>query len=172
MTVKELSQTASLTLAAQELAREDSTASSYVDVLEQKELYEDAIRFTAYSREPLPAIRWASTCIHQLRDPQQANDACLDAADRWLETPGEPARQAAGAAADKPEAAGAGRLAALAVFLSGGSIASPGSPMAVEPPAYTAQQLVAGAVTIAVVSHEPEHAVERYKKALELARRP
>ena len=56
-------------------------------------------------------------------------------------------------------------LLAMAVFLSGGSVASPGAPET-PPPQYAAQKLIAGSVQVAVVSYEPQKAKERYQRAL------
>ncbi len=53
----------------------------------------------------------------------------------------------------------------MAVFFSGGSIAPPGG-AEVQPPPYSAQKMVAGGVRIAVVSHDPAHAGERYRRVL------
>ena len=171
MTVKELSEISGLSVAARQLVRDDSIPSTYLDSLEKQELYEDAVRFQAYKMPVHPGIQWASNCIDELRDPalKSEKDAPFESAGQWLKAPGDPTRYAARDAADKPDATGPSRLLALAVFFSGGSVASPESPTA-EPPPYSAQQLIAGAVTIAVVGHEAQHAVDRYKKALAIGK--
>lgn len=167
MTVKELSELAGVSIAARQLAREDSTPSTYLASLEQEELGEDAVRFLAYKLPVREGIDWACRCVREFRDPARASepDASLDAAEGWLKAPGDAARFAARDAADKPEATGAGRMAAYAVFFSGGTVAGPQAPTTEAPP-YAAQQMVAGTVTVAVVGHDPQNMGERYRKAV------
>ena len=166
MTVKELSETADLSDAARALVREDSTPSSYLDTLEKQELFQDAIRFLAYKLPTDAGIKWASACVKDLRAPDnKEKDEPLEASDQWVKAPGDPTRWAAKNAADNVKKAGPSKLLAMAVFLSGGSVASPGAPET-PPPQYAAQKLIAGSVQVAVVSYEPQKAKERYQRAL------
>lgn len=171
MTVKEISETAGLTGAACVLVKEDSTHTSYLDSLEKQELFQDAIRFLAYKLPTDAGIKWASACIKELQSPEskQQKDEPLEAADKWVSAQGDPARWAAKDAADKAKNPGPSNLVAMAVYMSGGSLSPPGSPDT-PPPPYAAQKMIAGAVLVIVVSHEPQKANERYKKALALGK--
>jgi hypothetical protein len=166
MTVKEISETAALSDAARALVKEDSTPSSYLESLEQQELFQDAVRFLAYKLPTDAGVKWASACVKELRAPEnKEKDEPLAAADQWVKAPGDPTRWAAKKAADKTKKPGPSTLVAMAVFLSGGSVASPGAPET-PPPQFAAQKLIAGSVLVAVVSYEPQKANERYKRAL------
>jgi hypothetical protein len=171
MTVKEISDTAGLTEAAHALVKEDSTPSSYLETLEKQELFQDAIRFLAHKLPADAGVKWASACIKDLQSPEskQQKDEPLEAADKWVNAPGDPTRWAAKDAADKAKNPGPSNLVAMAVFMSGGSMSPPGSPET-PPPQYAAQKMIAGCVLVVVVSHEPQKANERYKKALALGK--
>ena len=171
MTVKELSETADLSGAARALVKDDSTHSSYLDSLEKQELFQDAIRFLAFKLPTDAGVKWASTCVKELRSPEnKEKDEPLDAVDQWVKAPGDPTRWAAKEAGDKAKKAGPSKLVAMAVFLSGGSVASPGAPET-PPPKYAAQKMIAGGVQAAVVSFEPQKAKERYKRALDMGKK-
>jgi hypothetical protein len=166
MTVKELSESAALSDPALALVREESTPTSFLEELEKKELFQDAIRFLAFKLPTDTGIKWASACVRDLRSPEnKEKDEPLDAADQWIKTPGDPTRWAAKNASDKSKKNGASNLVAMAVFLSGGSLAPAGAPMT-PPPKYAAQKLIAGSIQVAVVGYEPAKASERYRKAL------
>jgi hypothetical protein len=173
MTVKEITETAELTGAAQALVREDSTPATYLDSLEkaQQPLYEDAIRFLAFQLEVLNGVKWACACVRELQSPEaaQKKNEALDASEQWTKTPTDETRWAAKKVSSKSKARGSGKLIAMAVFFSGGSIAGAGAPET-PPPKNLAQKMVAGAVQSAIFSHMPEKADERKKRALAIGR--
>jgi hypothetical protein len=170
MTVKEISETADLSDAARALVREDSTESNYLDSLEKQELFQDAIRFMAFKLPTDAGIKWATACLKELRSPEsKEKDEPWDASDQWVKAPGDPTRRAAKKAADNVKKAGPSKLLAMAVFLSGGSVASEGAPET-PPPQFAAQKLIAGSVQVAVVSYEPKKAKERYQRALTIGK--
>jgi hypothetical protein len=170
MTAKELSETADLSGAARALVKDESTPSAYLDELEKQELYPDAVRFLAFKLPADTAIRWAIACIKELRSPEskKEKDEAVDAADRWVKAPGDETRFAAKEAGGKATK-GDSKLLAMAVFMSGGSLAPAGAPET-PPPKYSAQKLIAGGVQVTVVSHEPAKANERYKQALKMGK--
>ncbi len=172
MTVKEMSETAGLSEPAMALATEETTPSIYLDALEKQELYQDAIRFLSFSLPADAGIKWAVACIRELRSPEskEKKDEAFDAADQWIKTPTDPARWAAREAADKAKP-GASMLAAMAVFMSGGSMVKPPAPET-PPPKNLAQKMVAGSVQISVVNYEPQNVKERYKKAIAMGKKP
>ena len=171
MTVKEISETASLSGPACALVKEDSTPGGYLDSLEKQELYQDAVTFLAYKLPTDAGIKWASACIKELRSPESKEqpDEPLDAADKWVKAPDDTTRMAAKDAADKSKNGGPSLLLAMAVYMSGGSLAPAGAPET-PPPKYSAQKFIAGTVQVSVVSHEPAKAKERYQKALKIGK--
>lgn len=171
MTVKETGEKANLSGGALALVQEDSTPSAYLDSLEKQQLYQDAIKFLAQKLAIDVGVKWACAAIRELQSPeskQQKNEP-LEACEQWVKAPGDTTRWGAKKASDKSKTGGASKLVAMAVFLSGGSIAGPGAPET-PPPEYAAQKLIAGSVRIAVISYTPEKADERYKRALAMGR--
>jgi hypothetical protein len=170
MTAKELSETADLSGAARALVKDESTPSGYLEELEKQELYPDAVRFLAFKLATDAGIKWASACIKELRSPEskKEKDEALEAADAWIKTPTDQTRFAAKEAAGKATK-GESKLLAMAVFMSGGSLAPAGAPET-PPPKYSAQKMIAGSVQVTVVSHEPAKANERYKQALKIGK--
>jgi len=171
MTVKEISQVADLSSPALALVQENSTHSDYLDSLEKKELYKDAIRFLAFKMEVNAGVKWGCKCIRELQPPEKKSekDEPLEASEQWVKTPGDPTRWAAKEAAGKPNVRGASKMLAMAVFFSGGSIAPPQAPET-PPPPNLAQKMIASSVDVNVLSHEPAKATERYKRSLALAK--
>ena len=123
-------------------------------------------QFLAFKLPPDAGIKWAIACIKELRSPesQKEKDEALDASNAWIKTPGDQTRFAAKDAGGKATK-GESKLLAMAVFMSGGSLAPPGAPET-PPPKYAAQKMIAGSVQVTVVSHEPAKAKERYKHCL------
>jgi len=171
MTTKEITEVAHLSPGALALLRDDSTPETFLAALEKQELYEDAVSFQAHKLSPSDGVKWALACIRELESPEQKakKSASLEAADRWVLAPGDPARWAAKEAADKSTDTSPADILAIGVFMSGGSITPPGSPE-IQPPPYSAQKLISGSVRVTVLTHEPQHAAERFKRALVLGR--
>ena len=171
MTVKEIGEISNLSDSARLLMQEDSTPSSYLEVLEKQELYQDAIGFLAHKLATGAGVKWASQCVRGLQAPDRKDqkDEPLDAADQWTKAPGDATRWAAKDAADKAKTTGPGTLVAMAVFLSGGSVSPPEAPET-PPPPYSAQKMIVGSILVAVLSHEPQKASERYKQALAMGK--
>jgi hypothetical protein len=172
LTTPEIARIAELSGGAQALIREDLSPSQYLDLLEDREMFEDAIKFHAHSLPPEGSIRWAQSCLKELGDPETAGQRAetMGSVDKWLQTRDDASRRAAGDTAQKAGMAGAAEIIAMGVFLSGGSITPPGAPET-PPPPNTGQKLAAAGVTLVVVSHAPERATERYHRVLALARK-
>jgi hypothetical protein len=171
MTVKEIAEISKLSEGAQALVQEDSTSSAYLDSLEKGGLFQDALRFLAHKLPIDAGVKWAAACARELRAPEgkDQKDEPLEASEQWIKAPVDPTRWAAKEAADKAKTPGPSNLVAMAVYLSGGSMSPPGSPET-PPPQYAAQKMIAGSVLVAVVSHEPQKATERYKRALAMGK--
>jgi hypothetical protein len=167
MTAREIGENANLSSGGLSLITGEMSPAACLDALEERGLYEDAVRFLAHKLAVRGGIQWAVECARELEAPERKErpNEPLEAAQRWLLAPSEATRQAARQAADRCPDKSAATLIAMAVFFSGGSITPPGG-AEVEPPPYSAQKMVAGGVRIAVVSHDPAHAGERYRRAL------
>jgi hypothetical protein len=173
MTTKEISEAANLSAGAHALLREDSTPEVFLAELEKQELYEDAVSFWAHKLTPADGVKWALACMRELESPEQKarKNESLAAADRWVLAPGDDARWAAKNAADKSVDTPPADILAHGIFLSGGSVTPPQSPE-IQPPPFAAQKLIAGSVRVTVLTHEPQNAAARYKRALALGRTP
>ncbi len=171
MTATEIAQNANLSSGGLALITSEMAPAAGLAVLEERGLYEDAVRFLAHQLPARGGIQWAVACARQLEAPErkEPSNPPLEAAERWLLAPTDATRLAARQAADRSPEKSAATLIAMAVFFSGGSITPPGE-MEVQPPPNTAPKMVAGAVRVAVVSYDPAHSGERYRRALALGR--
>lgn len=171
MTTPELVATANCSRQARELAKPEAAPPEFLNTLEERELYYDAILFLAHTMESKPAIEWACKAIHELQPEGQpiAGQECLTASEAWLKAPADPLRFAARDIAEKSGLEAPADCVAMAVYLSGGSVTPPNTPE-VDPPPYGAQRLCSGAVLMAAVLNQPENVVERQRKALALGR--
>jgi hypothetical protein len=171
MTALEIAENANLSSGGLALITSEMPPAAGLDALEQSGLYEDAVRFLAHQLPVRDGSQWAVACARELEAPERKErpNPPLEAAERWLLAPTDATRLAARQAADRSPEKSAATLVAMAVFFSGGSITQPGE-VEVQPPPNTAQKMVAGAVRVAVVSYDPAHAGERYRRALALGR--
>ena len=112
---------------------------------------------------------WAWVCARKSAGatPAPPVKAALEATEQWIVQPTEENRRKAlkvGEAADFGTAAG---CAALAAFMSSGSLAPADAPV-VPPGEFMCAKAVSGSVTIAVVATEPEKAGAKFKEYLQL----
>ena len=140
-------------------------------------MYLEAIRFLAHALPPRSAVWWGWGCAVQAAgDPAPTEmKACIEATRAWIAEPTDERRHAAGAAAEAVEDTHAASLAALAAFVSGGSMAPPGLPEVPAPPLVCAK-LAAGAICFAAqVEDDPVATQERLelylKQGMEVARK-
>jgi hypothetical protein len=142
--------------------RPDSVPADFLNALIGEGLYLDAARFLAHALPKQEAVWWACQCARSAAGqalPEPAA-AALAAAELWVEDPTDEHRRAALIAA---ETAGIGTPAgctALAAFLSGGSLAPENCPE-VPPASHLTGRSVAGAITIAAVSQNPEKMTDK-----------
>ena len=172
MTTKETADNANLTLAAHSLLRDDSTDNGFLASLEQQSLYEDAIRFLAAKMPVADGVKWALECSQQLvpADKRESMRETLDASDQWVKAPSDGTRWGAKDTADRTSAEAPANLIALAVYFSGGSIASPGSPE-VQPPPFLAQKMIAAGIQSAVMAEDMQHLKDRQQRALSMGKK-
>ena len=120
----------------------------------------EAVEFIGQALPRWEAVAWAARAVRDLQpdeEPSPAKAAALKSALLWIQDPTESRRRAAFDAAEAAPATCAERLAALAAFYSGGSIAPPDcEPMPAAPNA--AGRFASGAVLVAAFSR-PDHAV-------------
>jgi hypothetical protein len=153
--------------AAAKLLRDDMTPGHFLGLLIENKQYLDAVRFLAYGLPKREAVGWACLCIRQTLGAETHGQVppVLQAAENWVADPNDENRRAAMAVAEKEGFSTAAGCAALAAFLSGGSLTPPNLE-AVPPAEHLTAQMVAGAVMLAAVSVEPEKAPEKYGRFL------
>lgn len=130
----------------------------------------DAVKFLAQALPKPQAISWALLCLRQLQaveTPEQ--EKALSACDAWLKEPDDERRRAAFAAAEIAGFDNPAGCAALAVFLSGGSLGPP-NVQAVPPAEYLTGRTVGNAILMAVVRRDPHKAGEKFQHCISLGR--
>jgi hypothetical protein len=143
------------------LLQKGDSLRQYLDRLIAAAQYPAAFGLLAGTLPLREAIWWACRCIRQAGDPPAGPPTeALAVAERWVVDPTEENRRAAQAAAQAVGGTHPAYCAALAVFLSGGSLAPPGLPV-VPPEAGLAARAVNGAALMALVFEKPETAPAR-----------
>ena len=124
----------------------------------------DAVNFLATALPRFESVTWAARTVRGLSDPDGdgcAEEIALKTALLWLQDPVESRRRAAfdAAAAAKPNSAE--RMAALAVFYSGGSVAPPDC-HPLQAPREAAGRFSAGAILLAAArARDTEQALRK-----------
>jgi hypothetical protein len=141
----------------------------FIALLLERELYPDAIRFLAHALPRREAVWWAWVCARKSagNEPKPVIKNALEATERWIVQPTEEHRRQAlhfGELADFGTPAG---CAALAAFMSSGSLGPPDAPP-VPPGEFMTAKAVSGSVTLAAVATEPERAPEKFKDYMKL----
>jgi hypothetical protein len=170
LTTAEIAEAAQLSGEARSLLSDGIGPSRFVQLLEERALFKEAIQFLAHGL-PLPVtVRWGCACSRELLPSAQLEQAkeSLQCAEAWLAEPTDDARWQARRAAEKSDMSNAADFVAMAVFLSG-SVTPPDAPPT-PPPPYVASKLAAGGIQLAVLSREPANAPQRYRRALQISR--
>jgi hypothetical protein len=167
-TAAELCRRAALGAQATGLLRSAHTPRQFLDELIAKECFADGVRFWAQAMPKPEAVWWLCLCARQsgAADGSPAA-AAVAAAEKWVASGSDEDRRSAKLAST---AAGVGTpagCAALAAFLSGGSLAPPNLP-AVPPDEFLTARTVAGGLILAAVMREPEKAPQTFRKFLAL----
>ena len=165
--VAQLSKEAALAAPAQALQHPSRGPREFVAALEKEEHHVDALKFLAHLLPRREAVWWAWMCAHK-----EAGDhapprerAALEATERWIAEPTDDHRRAAMRAAEDATFETPAGCAALAVFLSGGSLAPPGVAETL-PSRFAAAKAVFGSLVFSAVCREPESAPQRYRRFL------
>jgi hypothetical protein len=151
---------------ARALLRPDHSPHQYLMLLSEKQLFTPAIMFLAHALPKPEAVWWAYLCAKEvigLKPSAEANTA-LQAAERWVTNPNDITRRAAMPAAQAAGLSTAAGSAALAAFVSGGSLAPANIPP-VPPSENMTGQVAASAVLLAAVT-ETAKAIERMRSFL------
>jgi hypothetical protein len=162
-TAKEIAQRFALGDLAKSLLLDEMVPRQFLDVLIEQRLHADAARFLANALPKREAVWWACLCAEQILGPEPvpAEGAAVKAARSWAIDPSDENRRAAFTAAEAAKLGTPAGCAALAAFLSGGSLAPP-TLTAVPPAEHLTAELVGSALAIAAVIKEPEKAAEKY----------
>jgi hypothetical protein len=152
---------------AHNLLVEGMTLRQYLDVMIERGLHTEAVRFLAFALPKREAVWWACLCAGQVLGPEPppAAAAALEAARAWVIDPQDEKRRATFAAAEAADLGTPAGCAAAAAYFSGGSLAPPNLP-AVAPADHLTPHLVASALTLAAVIKQPEKAAEKYASFL------
>jgi hypothetical protein len=142
-----------LSEAAAKLLRADMKPQPFLDLLVEKQLHADAVRFFALTMPKREAIWWACLCSRPQPGVAAAPPvaAAQQAAETWVAGPTDEKRRAAHAAA---QVAGVGSPVGLtceAVFFSEGSL-GPAEFQAVPPPENMTATMAANAIILAAVA--------------------
>lgn len=112
----------------------------------------DAVKFLSQALPRLEAVAWAARTVRDLAPANgkrpQPEERALRAALLWVADPSEARRRSAAEAAEGCDPASAERMAAMAAFYSGGSIAPAHCPPVLAP-RHAAGMFAAGAVMMA-----------------------
>ena len=164
----ELCQRAQLDVEAQQLLQPDQSLSAFVQRLVEHDRVDDCLRLLAQALPKRRAVQWACQCVRRGCGDQlsPADEAALEAAERWAQQPSEDHRRATMAAAETLQYATAASWAAMGAFWSGGSMAPANAPDVPPDPSLTGQALH-GAVALAAVAVEAEKAPEKQRSFLQ-----
>jgi hypothetical protein len=162
-TASEIAERFALSDEAKALLLDAMVPRQFLDVLVEKKLHADAARFLANALPKREAVWWACLCAERILGPEPApaEGAAVKAARSWVIDPSDENRRAAFTAAEAAKLGTPAGCAALAAFLSGGSLAPP-TLTAVPPAEHLTAELVGSALAIAAVIKEPEKAAEKY----------
>lgn len=119
----------------------------------------DAALFLGQALPRYEAVLWAARTVASCRPT--ANVAVMAAVTAWLHDPSDSHRRMAYAEADGVPEPTAAKLCALAVFMSGGSIALDGEPMLPAPKDATGKFAAAAVLTATADDDDPKAALAR-----------
>jgi hypothetical protein len=154
---------------ARALVSDGVTPRAFLKKLAAQSLPLDAIRFLAHALPKREAVWWACACAEQLEGAAVSAEAALalNAAKTWVIDPSDENRRAAFKAAEAADFGTPAGCAALAAYLSGGSL-TPANVKAVPPAEHLTADMVTASLTLAGVIREPEKSAEKYASFLNL----
>ncbi len=148
---------------ARKLLRDNIRPAEFLDALIAKELWIDACRFLALALPKREAVWWSIQCAKLGPEQTPEGTAALQAAEKWVLEMTEEHRRPCQALSETAGIGTPAGLAALAVFVSGGSISAPDLP-AVLPPHHMTGTVVGNAAIMAALLPKPADSVEKFPK--------
>jgi len=175
-TLDEIAREAELSDEALALLEPGASPAAVVEMLAEAEHFPDAVKFLALCLPARAAVWWAWGCATQAHGDEASPGvkALLEATRAWIAEPTDPRRRYCFQLADETGMDTPAGLAAVAVFLSSGSVAGPELEEPVPPPEFGCGKVAGGAVLLGGAL-DPEQAPDRYrlflKQGLEVARK-
>lgn len=156
---------------AKELLTENLVPIAFINLLIEKELYPDALRFLAFVLPKPIAINWGCDCVEQVfpRTLTALEQRAFDAAKAWADDPSQTNCRAAESAATDTDYSGAPGWLALSAFWSGDSLAPVDLPPVPPDETLTAVALT-GALAMATALGPPSQTNARYQDFLSTGR--
>lgn len=154
--------------AARTLLRPGTPPEAFLQALNERQFYHDAVQFLAHALPQREAVWWACLCAGAAlgEEPPAEQGTALAAAKAWVYEPRQENCHAAMAAAEAAGFDTAAGWAAVAAFWSGETLA-PADVPAVPPTPGLVGKAVAGAVILAAVSGPAEKAAEVFQGFLQ-----
>lgn len=175
-TLEEVAREADLSGEAMDLVDPVGSPTGAVEALLDAGQLADAVKLLALCLPPHAVIWWAWGCATQAHgdEPTPEVKNLLEATRAWIAEPSDPLRRRCFELADETGMGSPAGLAAVAVYLSSGSLAAPEVDPPVPPPEFGCGKVAGGSVLLGGAL-DPENAAERYrlflKQGLEVARK-
>lgn len=163
LTTEELTQHYEVSDEAQAHILPDNNPQVNIELLVKQGLFHDAVSLLAHGLPKREAVWWACLATRASITPEtdEANMAALVAAEAWVKKPTEERRIKCRDLAQQTRYKSAPSWAATAASWSTGSLAKEGDPE-VAPPEYLYAHAVAGSVSLAATSGDPEKISQLY----------
>jgi hypothetical protein len=138
------------------LLTDGQTLGTFVQLLMEKKLPQDAVQVLAHGLPKRPGVWWACWGCRQVFGEKPAVEvaAALEAAEKWAAEPSDSHREAVRPAAEAVGLSTPAGCAAMAAYFSGGSLA-PAEAKPVSPPETLTAQMVAAALFLASAADRP-----------------
>jgi len=164
MTVAELCSRAQLGEEARALATPEMPVRTYVEQLARAGRLRDAATALAQLLPKKKAITWGLESVRKVPEAgkKPGAEAAMKAVGDWLADADDQKRRAAMSAAEQAGIATPAGCLGLAVFLSGGSLAPPDTPVAPEAEPQLSGRMTAAALALAVAL-DPQHETEHFR---------
>jgi hypothetical protein len=164
MTIPELCDRAEFDEETRALAAPDMPVRPYVEQLAAAGRLREAAGALAHLLPKKEAIAWGLESIRRVPAASEKRGAedTMKAVEDWLGGADDAKRRAAVQAAEQAGIGTPAGCLGLAVFLSGGSIAPPDTPVAPEAEPHLSAKMVAGAMSMAVAL-DPQNALKHFR---------
>lgn len=157
--------------AAKALLADGMMPADYLNLITEKELFLDAVRFLAFWLPRPVAVAWGCDCVQQAFEGKLApkDQMALDAARSWSKEPNQSNCRTAEKLANETGLSGPASWLALAAFWSGDSLV-PADLSPVPPGEGLTSEAIAGSLMLAAIADDPGKAPEKYRAYLDAGR--